>query len=101
MKQGLNQKWLNGGVLTALITPFDKDGRFDEKRFRLQVQRQIAAGVKGIVPMGTTGESPTVSHREHIEVVASAVRSANRKGSVIAGAGSNSTAEAVRLTRAA
>ncbi|MBI4615248.1 MAG: 4-hydroxy-tetrahydrodipicolinate synthase [Planctomycetes bacterium] len=89
------------GVYTAIVTPFAKDGSIDRERFAEQIEFQIAAGVAGIVPCGTTGESPTLTHEEHEEVVRLAVRQANGRVQVIAGTGSNSTAEALRLTRAA
>ena len=89
------------GSLTALLTPF-KDGLPDEKSFRDHVSWQIEEGTSGLVPMGTTGESATVSHDEHKMIVEWCVKEtrAHRKGAmVIAGAGSNSTAEAVALAR--
>ena len=86
------------GVLTAIVTPF-KDGAVDFQRLGDQVERQIAGGVDGLVPCGTTGESPTLSHEEHEQVVAFVVERARKRVPVIAGAGSNNTAEALRLTR--
>jgi 4-hydroxy-tetrahydrodipicolinate synthase len=88
------------GVYTALVTPF-RDGSLDEPAFRALIEDQIAAGVTGIVPVGTTGESPTLSHAEHERVIGLAVEYAARRCQVVAGTGSNSTAEAVDLTRAA
>jgi 4-hydroxy-tetrahydrodipicolinate synthase len=88
------------GAITALVTPF-RDGRVDEARLRALVDQQVAAGIDGIVPCGTTGESPTLTHDEHDRVVAIVVEQARRRTKVIAGAGSNSTDEAVRLTRQA
>ncbi|PSJ61292.1 4-hydroxy-tetrahydrodipicolinate synthase [Pseudaminobacter soli (ex Li et al. 2025)] len=85
------------GSMTALVTPFQKDGGFDEKAFRAFVEWQIAEGTKGLVPVGTTGESPTLSHDEHREVVKACVEVARGRVPVIAGAGSNNTAEAVGL----
>ncbi|MDH6230017.1 4-hydroxy-tetrahydrodipicolinate synthase [Mesorhizobium soli] len=85
------------GSMTALVTPFQTDGGFDEKAFRAFVEWQIAEGTKGLVPVGTTGESPTLSHDEHRDVVRSCVEVANGRVPVIAGAGSNNTAEAVGL----
>ncbi|HXQ12329.1 MAG TPA: 4-hydroxy-tetrahydrodipicolinate synthase [Caulobacteraceae bacterium] len=86
------------GVFPALITPF-RDGAVDEAAFVRLVERQIAGGVHGLVPAGTTGESATLSHDEHRRVVELCVRTAAGRVPVIAGAGSNSTAEAVELTR--
>ncbi|CCG07360.1 4-hydroxy-tetrahydrodipicolinate synthase [Pararhodospirillum photometricum] len=86
------------GSITALITPF-KDGAVDERAFQDFVAWQIAEGSDGIVPVGTTGESPTLSHEEHKRVVSLAVEVAKGKIPVIAGAGSNSTAEAMDFTR--
>ena len=86
------------GVYTALVTPFDDRGAVDEKALKALVEEQIAAGVAGLVPMGTTGESPTLSHEEHISVVAEVVKWTNGRVPVIAGTGSNSTEEALHLT---
>jgi 4-hydroxy-tetrahydrodipicolinate synthase len=86
------------GAITALITPF-KDGQIDEARLRANVDAQIAAGISGLVPCGTTGESPTLSHEEHDRVIEIVVEQAAGRVPVIAGAGSNNTAEALRLTR--
>lgn len=88
------------GVHTAIITPFS-GGELDEAALRRQVDRQFDGGVKGIVPAGTTGESPTLSHAEHERVIALAVEFAAGRGHVIAGTGSNATQEAVSLTQAA
>jgi 4-hydroxy-tetrahydrodipicolinate synthase len=87
------------GSITALVTPFDKAGRFDEKAFRAFVDWQIAEGTNGLVPVGTTGESPTLSHDEHKAVVEACVAQANKRVPVIAGAGSNNTAEAIDLAQ--
>src|SRR5215207_4969948 len=87
------------GSLTALVTPFDKDGRFDEKAFRAFVGWQIAEGTKGLVPVGTTGESPTLSHDEHRHVVKTCIDAAKGRVPVVAGAGSNNTEEAVGLVK--
>jgi 4-hydroxy-tetrahydrodipicolinate synthase len=86
------------GSITALITPF-KDGRIDEAAFRKLVNWQIAEGTQGLVPCGTTGESPTLSHEEHNRVIELCVEEARGRVPVIAGAGSNSTEEAIMLTR--
>ena len=87
------------GSLVALVTPMRPDGAVDEAAFARFVDWQIAEGTEGIVPVGTTGESPTLDHREHQRVVEIAVEVAAGRVPVIAGAGSNSTAEAVELTR--
>jgi 4-hydroxy-tetrahydrodipicolinate synthase len=84
------------GSFTALVTPF-KNGGVDEKAFRGLVDWQIAEGTNGLVPVGTTGESPTLSHDEHRLVVQWCVEQARGRVPVIAGAGSNSTAEAIGL----
>src|SRR4051812_21569647 len=86
------------GVLPALITPF-RGGAVDEDAFVRLVERQIAAGVHGLVPVGTTGETATLSHDEHRRVVELCVKTAAGRVPVIAGAGSNATAEAIELAR--
>ncbi len=86
------------GSFTALVTPF-KNGSVDEASFRALVDWQIAEGTNGLVPVGTTGESPTLSHDEHNAVVEWCVDQAKGRVPVIAGAGSNSTAEAIALAR--
>jgi 4-hydroxy-tetrahydrodipicolinate synthase len=86
------------GSFTALVTPF-KNGSLDEKAFRELVDWQIAEGTRGLVPVGTTGESPTLSPDEHRRVVGWCVEQVNRRVPVIAGAGSNSTAEAIEFAR--
>jgi 4-hydroxy-tetrahydrodipicolinate synthase len=86
------------GSIPALITPL-RAGRVDEAAFRKLVSWQIAEGSHGLVPCGTTGESPTLSHEEHMRVVEICVEEANGRVPVIAGAGSNSTDEAIALTR--
>lgn len=88
------------GVHTALITPFRRN-KIDTKAFKRVIDSNFDGGVTGIVPCGTTGESPTLSHEEHQAVIALAIKTARGRGPVIAGTGSNSTAEAVSLTRAA
>jgi 4-hydroxy-tetrahydrodipicolinate synthase len=89
------------GVYTALITPFQEDGSVDEIALRRIVNAQIDAGVAGLVPVGTTGESPTVTHEENIQVVRIVVDEARGRVPVIAGTGSNSTEEAIGMTRQA
>ncbi|HEX6866770.1 MAG TPA: 4-hydroxy-tetrahydrodipicolinate synthase [Caulobacteraceae bacterium] len=86
------------GAITALVTPF-RDGAVDEQAFAALVERQIAGGIHGLVPVGTTGEGSTLSHDEHRRVVELCVSSAAGRVPVIAGAGSNSTAEAIELAR--
>lgn len=86
------------GSMPALITPF-RNGEVDEAAFRKLVNWQIAEGSHGLVPCGTTGESPTLSHEEHRRVVEICVEEAKGRVPVIAGAGSNSTAEAISLTK--
>ncbi|WP_332763768.1 4-hydroxy-tetrahydrodipicolinate synthase [Phenylobacterium sp.] len=86
------------GVMPALVTPF-RDGGLDEQAFVALVERQIAGGVHGLVPVGTTGETATLSHDEHRRVVELCVKAAGGRVPVIAGAGSNSTAEAIELVR--
>ncbi|HWL54466.1 MAG TPA: 4-hydroxy-tetrahydrodipicolinate synthase [Chthoniobacteraceae bacterium] len=85
------------GAHTALVTPFRND-RFDEAAFELLIESQVKNNISGIVPVGTTGESPTLTHEEHARVIELAVQSAKGRCKVIAGTGSNSTAEAISLT---
>jgi len=84
------------GSMTALVTPF-KDGAFDQAAFRAHVAWQIENGTSGLVPVGTTGESPTLSHAEHRAVVEACIAEAAGRVPVIAGAGSNNTIEAIEL----
>ena len=86
------------GSFTALVTPF-KNGSVDERMFRDLVEWQIAEGTNGLVPVGTTGESPTLSHDEHKQVVEWCVDQAKARVPVVAGAGSNSTKEAIELSQ--
>lgn len=88
------------GVFTALVTPFRKK-KIDKTAFKKLIDFNFSQGVTGIVPCGTTGESPTLSHEEHHEVIAMAVEFAKGRGPVVAGTGSNSTEEAISLTKAA
>jgi 4-hydroxy-tetrahydrodipicolinate synthase len=88
------------GTYTAIVTPF-RNGRFDAPAFKRLIALQVKGGVDGIVPVGTTGESPTLSYKEHIEVVAHAVEYAAGRIRVMAGTGGNSTSEAVYLTQEA
>ena len=86
------------GVLTALVTPF-RDGDPDEEALRNLIERQIEAGVDGLVPCGSTGESATLSHTEHQSVVEITVQAVRGRVPVVAGTGSNDTAAAIELTR--
>jgi 4-hydroxy-tetrahydrodipicolinate synthase len=86
------------GAMVAIVTPF-KDGEVDETSFRQLIEFQIANGTDGIVPCGTTGEPATLSFKEHERVIEIAVEQVNKRVPVIAGTGSNSTEEAIRLTR--
>jgi 4-hydroxy-tetrahydrodipicolinate synthase len=86
------------GAITALVTPF-KNGKVDEKALRDLIEFQIANGIDGLVPCGTTGESPTLTHDEHDRVIEMTIEAAKKRVPVIAGTGSNSTAEALRLTK--
>jgi 4-hydroxy-tetrahydrodipicolinate synthase len=88
------------GTYTAIVTPF-KNGEVDETALNRLIQRQIKGGVDGIVPVGTTGESPTVDYEEHLNIIARTVQAAAGKVKVLAGTGANSTSEAVYLTREA
>ena len=92
--------WLRG-CGTALVTPFTAAGAVDEKRFRALVERQIAAGVRLLVPCGTTGEAATLTASEHEHVIAWTVETARGRAKVLAGAGSNATAATVDRARAA
>jgi len=87
-----------GGAIVAIVTPF-KDGKVDEKTLRNLIEQQIVAGTDGIAPCGTTGESTTLSHLEHDRVIEITIDAVKKRVPVIAGTGSNSTAEALRLTR--
>ena len=88
------------GTITAQITPFCKDGSVDYGRLRALVEEQVAAGIEGICSVGTSGESPTLSHDEHHKVIEKAIEYANGKCLIVAGTGANSTSEAVSLTKA-
>jgi 4-hydroxy-tetrahydrodipicolinate synthase len=89
------------GTFTALVTPFKSDETVNFDALTRLIERQIDAGVDGVVPVGTTGESPTLSHDEHVEVIRCAVQTAAGRIQVIAGSGSNSTKEALTLTQKA
>ena len=88
------------GAYTAIITPFDND-KIDYKALELIIERQISEGIDGIIPMGTTGESPTLSFEEHEEFIRRTVKIVNGRIKVIAGTGANSTSEAIWLTKGA
>ncbi len=86
------------GAIVAIVTPF-KNGKIDEEALRKLIEFQIANGTDGIVPCGTTGESPTLTHEEHDRVIEITIDAVKKRVPVIAGTGSNSTAEALRLTK--
>ena len=86
------------GAFTALVTPF-KNGSVDEKAYRNFIEWQIDQGIHGLVPCGTTGESATLTHEEHERVIEICIDQAKGRVPVLAGAGSNSTMEAISLTR--
>jgi 4-hydroxy-tetrahydrodipicolinate synthase len=88
------------GAMTAIVTPM-RDGKIDKKGLEELVEAQIAGGIDALVPCGTTGESATLSHEEHAEVIKLVVAAVKRRVPVIAGAGSNATAEAISLSKAA
>ncbi len=88
------------GALSAIVTPF-RDGAIDEPALRDIIEWQISEGIQGIVPCGSTGESATLSHAEHEQVIKIAIEQTRKRVPVVAGTGSNSTAEAIRLTAAA
>lgn len=87
------------GVYTAIVTPFNLDGSVDEQGLRDLVEKQVKAKVTGILPCGTTGESPTLSHSEHNRVIEIVTEQVNGRCEVMAGTGSNSTDEAIMMTR--
>ena len=89
------------GTFTALVTPFTTTGELDRDCLKALVERQIAAGISGLVPVGTTGESPTLTNEEHHEVIRLVVEQAGERVPVIAGCGSNNTVEALEHTRVA
>ena len=96
----MQKQLLFTGTYTAIVTPF-KNGRLDDAALARLIKAQIKGGVDGIVPVGTTGESPTLDYEEHIEVIERSVELAAGKIKVLAGTGANSTSEAVYLTKAA
>src|SRR5208283_985493 len=95
----LEEETMFTGTGTALVTPFRCDGALDESTLRMLIQRQIDAGINFLVPCGTTGESPTLTHEEHLRVVEIAVELAKGRVPVLAGAGGYNTAEVITLAR--
>ena len=89
------------GTITAMVTPFAKDGSVDYGRLQAIVAEQVAGGVEGICAVGTSGESPTLTHEEHHKVIEKTIAFAAGKVKIVAGTGANSTAEAISLTQAA
>ncbi len=89
------------GAFTALTTPFNRDGSVDFMKLTELVERQIAAGIDGLVPVGTTGESPTLDQAEHIKVIEVTVEASYNRVPIVAGSGANATREALELTRLA
>ena len=89
------------GTITAMVTPFDKDGAVDYGALKAFVDWQCENGVEGICAVGTSGESPTLSHDEHHKVIEKTIEFAAGRVKIIAGTGANSTAEAISLTKAA
>lgn len=89
------------GAHTAIVTPFNLDGSVDYVRYRELIEFQIDNGIDGIVPVGTTGESPTLNNDEHMKVIEETIRAVHGRALVIAGTGANSTSEAVELTKRA
>lgn len=89
------------GVYTAIVTPFRSSGEVDYETFAELIEFNLAGGVDGLVPVGTTGESPTLTTPEHLQVIAAVVKIVNGRCKVIAGTGANSTSEAIELTAAA
>ena len=87
------------GSIVAIVTPFKEDGSIDFNSLEELVEWHVAAGTNGILPCGTTGESPTLSHEEHDQVIDAVIEAAGKRVPVLAGAGSNSTAEALRLVK--
>ncbi len=89
------------GSIVAIVTPFDREGNFDEETFRQLIEFQIENGTDAIVPCGSTGEAATLDHRGHTEVIRACVEQVKKRVPILAGTGSNSTSEAIELTRAA
>jgi 4-hydroxy-tetrahydrodipicolinate synthase len=89
------------GTYTAIVTPFNSDGSIDEESYRNLVEEQVKAGITGIVPCGSTGESSTLDHKEHIELIKITVDQVKDRCEILAGTGSNSTREAIEITKIA
>ncbi len=89
------------GAYTAIITPFNKNGSVDYAKLRDLINMQVENGIDGIVPVGTTGESPTVDYEEHVKIIEVSIEASRKRIKVIAGTGANSTREAVELTKKA
>ena len=89
------------GTYTAIVTPFNSDGSIDEESYRNLVEEQIKAGITGVFPCGSTGESSTLDHKEHIELIKITVDQVKDRCDVLAGTGSNSTREAIEMTKSA
>lgn len=87
------------GAYTAIVTPFNRDGSVDFGQLRELVEMQASAGISGLAPVGTTGESPTLDYQEHYKVIDETIRAAKGRIKILAGTGANSTAEALDLTR--
>jgi len=87
------------GSMVAIVTPFDREGRFDEEKYRELIEFQIENGTDVLVPCGTTGESATLDYKEHDRVIQTCIDQVKKRVPVIAGTGSNSTAEAIELSR--
>src|SRR3989338_7352300 len=89
------------GAMTAIVTPFTEKGSIDEEALRKLVEFQIKNRIDGLVPCGTTGESPTLDHEEHEKVIEIVIDAAKGKVPIIAGTGSNSTKKAIQMTKSA
>src|SRR5689334_11080861 len=95
----MTRKLAAGGALTAIVTPFKDDGKVDEDTFRRLVAFQVDSGIDGLVPCGTTGESPTLTWDEHDSVIEVSIEVAGGKAFILAGTGSNATEEAIGATQ--
>mgnify|MGYP001564381755 CR=1 FL=1 len=87
------------GAYTAIVTPFNRDGAVDYGKLRALIEEQLVARIDGLVPVGTTGESPTVDFDEHHKIIETCIATARKRCKIIAGTGANSTREALELTR--
>jgi 4-hydroxy-tetrahydrodipicolinate synthase len=87
------------GAYTAIVTPFNRDGAVDYGKLRALIEEQLVARMDGLVPVGTTGESPTLDYDEHLKVITTCIETARKRCKIIAGTGANSTREALELTR--